>query len=133
MAVTRKSVRQAAALAVRDGRVCVVTSSSGKRWVLPKGCCEPGKSEGQIALQEAWEEAGLVGVLHREPVGSYLHRKAGGVFHVTVFLMRVTSAAGDWPERFRRRRVWLTPAGALSRITHPGLREVIRAALAARA
>ena len=65
---------------MRAGQVCLVTSSSGKRWVVPKGCMEPGKTAGELALQEAWEEAGLVGVLQPEPVGSYLYEKFGNSY-----------------------------------------------------
>src|SRR5262245_35293488 len=92
-------VRQAAALPVRSGQVCLVTSSSGKRWVIPKGMIDPGKTAADIALQEAWEEAGLVGVLQADPVGSYFYDKYGGTCHVTVYLLQVTGEADDWPER----------------------------------
>src|SRR5271166_7165657 len=92
-------IRQSAAIPLRDGQICLVTSRSGKRWVIPKGCLEPGMTAGEIALQEAWEEAGLSGVLQNEPVGSYIYEKAGATYHVTVFLMHVTDAADDWPER----------------------------------
>lgn len=121
-------VRQAAALALKQGRLCLVTSRSGKRWVVPKGCCEADRTAGWTALQEAWEEAGLQGTLQREPVGSYLYRKSGKTYHVTVFLMDVTAVAEDWPERLGRRRRWLLPESALERIEDHGLREVIRAA-----
>jgi 8-oxo-dGTP pyrophosphatase MutT (NUDIX family) len=104
-----------------------VTSSSGKRWVIPKGLIDPGKTAGEIALQEAWEEAGLVGMLHPEPVGSYLYAKYGGTCHVTVFLMQVAEAAEDWPERTLRQREWLSPAQAARQVDDPGLREMIRA------
>src|SRR5262245_5062915 len=106
-------ILQAAAIPVKAGQVCLVTSSSGKRWVIPKGIIDPGKTAGEIALQEAWEEAGLVGLLQLEPVGSYLYSKYGGTYHVTVFLMHVTEAADDWPERELRERDWLSPAQAL--------------------
>ena len=56
-----ESIRQAAALAIRRGRVCLITSRNGKRWVIPKGWIEPGQTAGETALQEAYEEAGLVG------------------------------------------------------------------------
>src|ERR1700678_3788563 len=92
-------LRQAAAIPIRAGQVCLVSSRSGKRWVIPKGCLEPGMTAGEIALQEAWEEAGLSGVLQQEPVGSYVYEKAGFTCHVTVFLMQVSAAADDWPER----------------------------------
>ena len=128
MASASDCIRQAAAVPVRGGRVCLVTSSSGSRWVVPKGHIEPDKTAGQIALQEAWEEAGLVGVLRPEPVGSYLYSKFNNLYHVTVFVMDVTEAAEDWPEAGVRRRVWLDPADAVARVQERGLRELIRAA-----
>jgi 8-oxo-dGTP pyrophosphatase MutT (NUDIX family) len=126
MATAPGVIRQAAAIPIRDGQICLVTSSSGKRWVIPKGCMEPDKTSGEIALQEAWEEAGLVGVLQAEPIGSYLYEKYDNLCHVTVFLMSVTQVADDWQERTIRQRVWLTPAQALLRIDDRGLRELLR-------
>src|SRR5437764_15025102 len=98
-----KKVEQAAAIALWKGRVCLVTSRSGKRWVVPKGCLESGKTADEIVLQEAWEEAGLVGEV-REPVGSYSYKKAGKRHAVTVFVMEVKKVVGKWPERERRSR-----------------------------
>jgi len=82
----------------------------------------------ELALQEAWEEAGLAGTLQPEPIGTYLYEKAGATCHVTVFLMTVTSAADDWPEQLVRERSWLTFAQALSRLEDEGLRELLRTA-----
>lgn len=126
MPITSESIDQAAAIPVKDGKVCLVTSRSGRRWVIPKGRLEPGKTAGQIALQEAWEEAGLTGALQPEPVGTYIYEKTGQTFHVTVFVMLVTNAADDWPERGMRKRIWLTPRQAIARVDEPGLRELIR-------
>ena len=129
MAIVTDTILQAAAIPWMDGKICLVTSRSGKRWVIPKGCFEPGKTSGEIALQEAWEEAGLVGTLQGQPVGSYLYEKFGNPHHVTVFNMRVTDATEDWPERTMRERSWLTMRQALDRIEDLGLREIIRVAL----
>jgi 8-oxo-dGTP pyrophosphatase MutT (NUDIX family) len=126
-------LRQAGAIPIRDGKVCVVSSRSGKRWVVPKGCLEPGKTSGEIALQEAWEEAGLVGILQPDPVGTYLYEKAGITCHVTVFVMRVTDEADDWPEREWRQRRWLNFAQAEQQLEDPGLRELVRGAATCRA
>ena len=125
MPSTSSITYQAAAIPWKAGNVCIVRSSSGKRWVVPKGCQEPGKTLAEVALSEAWEEAGLVGILQTEPVGSYLYEKWGGTYHVTVFLMSVTEAAEDYPECMLRERCWLTPAQALRRINDPGLRAVL--------
>jgi 8-oxo-dGTP pyrophosphatase MutT (NUDIX family) len=118
-------LRQAAALPMRDGEVCLVTSRNGKRWVAPKGCIEPGKTAGEIALQEAWEEAGLVGSLDPEPIGSYFYEKDGLTCHVMVFLMQVTGETEDWPERSFRQRRWSSSAKAALRVADPGLRALI--------
>lgn len=129
MANSAGFIRQAAALPVRNGRVCLVTSSNGRRWVIPKGLIEPGQTAGETALQEAWEEAGLVGTLLPEPVGSYLYEKNGGTCHVTVFLMQVSEVAQEWPERELRQRSWVGVGGALERIDDPGLADIVRLTL----
>ena len=127
------SILQAAAIPIRAGRVCLVLSSSGKRWIVPKERIERGQTAGETALQEAWEEAGLVGALQPEPVGSYLYAKAGARYHVTVFLMHVTEVTDDWPERAWRARRWLCPTRAIARVEEPGLRKLLRKAFAAAA
>jgi 8-oxo-dGTP pyrophosphatase MutT (NUDIX family) len=126
------SIRQAGAIPLKNGRLCLITSRNGKRWVIPKGLIEPGQTAGETALQEAWEEAGLVGTLDREPVGSYTYDKEGHTYHVTVYVMRVTEVAQDWQERDFRQRAWVSPVGAARRIEDAGLVEVLRAALSRR-
>jgi 8-oxo-dGTP pyrophosphatase MutT (NUDIX family) len=126
MATPDESIRQAGVLALRRGRVCLITSRNGRRWVIPKGWIEPGQTAGESALQEAWEEAGLLGALEREPIGSYLYEKEGQSYRVTVFLMKVTTVAQDWPERSFRERSWVTPAGFFDRIEDAGLAEIVR-------
>jgi 8-oxo-dGTP pyrophosphatase MutT (NUDIX family) len=129
MPSTSTWVQQAAAIPVKSGQVCLVTSSSGKRWVVPKGCIEAGMTAGESALAEAWEEAGLTGLLVPEPVGSYVYDKYGSTCLVTVFLMRVTGTAEDWPERALRERRWFSAAEASAQIEDRGLRALVRGAL----
>src|SRR5438128_5122849 len=87
MATVTEFIRQAAAIPIRDNQVCLITSSNGKRWIIPKGLIDPGHTAGESALQEAWEEAGLVGILSPHPVGSYVYEKWGCTCHVTAFRM----------------------------------------------
>jgi 8-oxo-dGTP pyrophosphatase MutT (NUDIX family) len=131
MGVDSSAVRQAAVLAYRSGRVCLVLSGGGKRWVLPKGHIERRQTAGEAALQEAWEEAGLVGSLAREPLGTYLYEKCDQTFHVTVFRMQVTQVAREWPERQRRVRRWVRPSRILHHVDEAGLCHLLQA-LAAR-
>ena len=120
-------VRQAGVVPMRAGQVCLVTSRSGKRWVVPKGNMEPGKPAGEIGLQEAWEEAGLVGLLRQEPLGSYFYEKMGQLCHVIVFQLDVMDQVDHYPEAGLRQRIWLPLPQALQHLDDPGLKDILRA------
>src|SRR6266571_527756 len=123
MTITPGALQQAAAIPVRLGQVCLISSRNGKRWVIPKGCLEPGKTSSEIALQEAWGETGLVGMLQSDPVGSYLFEKNWLSSHVLVYLLNVTETRDHWPEETIRERCWVGPGEAVARIDDRGLRE----------
>ena len=121
-------MNQSAAIPVRNGRVCMVTSRSGRRWVFPKGQIDPGHTPSETALLEAWEEAGLVGTLDPDPIGNYVYEKFDTLHHVLVFRMSVIEVHDVWPERDLREREWLTIAEAMERVEESGLRELLRRA-----
>ena len=58
---------QAAALAFRDQKICLVTTRSGKGLIIPKGHVPVDTSPAELAAREAWEEAGLIGQIARRP------------------------------------------------------------------
>jgi 8-oxo-dGTP pyrophosphatase MutT (NUDIX family) len=120
-------VRQAAAIPLKDGLVCMVTSRSGRRWVLPKGRIEVKQSAGDAATTEAWEEAGVRGRLTDLPVGSYEYEKWDRPHHVHVFVLHVETVIDQWPERNLRTREWVTPEEAIARIEEPELRALVAA------
>lgn len=117
---------QAASISIFEGKICLVTSKKGKRWVIPKGSISKGKSAPETALIEAWEEAGLTGKLEQNPLGTYSYAKSGLSFLVTVFLMRVTSVAEVFPERRVRLRKWVTLFEAFSLIQEKDLQDLLQ-------
>jgi 8-oxo-dGTP pyrophosphatase MutT (NUDIX family) len=119
-------LNQAGVIPIYDGRLFMVTSRSGRRWVFPKGQIDPRHTPGEAALIEAWEEAGLVGTIDPEPVGSYIYEKLGSTFHVMLFLMRVSEVRDVWPERGFRDRAWVTAEDAMDRVDEPSLRQLLR-------
>jgi len=58
-----------------DIRVCLITSRGTKRWIIPKGWPKPPFEPYEQAAREAEEEAGLVGEISTDPIGSYTYRK----------------------------------------------------------
>lgn len=119
-------VRQAAAIPIRDGKVCLITSRSRRRWVVPKGHIEVHQSPREAAELEAWEEAGLIGTISDESIGSYEYEKYGRRHVVSVYLLDVSQAKSDWPERSQRNREWLSPADAAGRIEEEKLQVMVR-------
>jgi 8-oxo-dGTP pyrophosphatase MutT (NUDIX family) len=118
-------IPQAAALALHDGRVCLVTAKSGWRWVLPKGKIEPGQTARDAAQAEAWEEAGLLGAASSSPIGNYSYTKFESEYEVEVYRLEVTTIRNKWPEHRRRDRQWFTPQEAANLIHEPELRQIL--------
>lgn len=103
----------------RSGRVRVlmVTSRDSGRWVMPKGWPMDGKKPWRAAEIEALEEAGALGAIGSEPIGTYDYHKRlpGGQAvpcRVTVYPMIVEKLKRDWKERHQRRRRWFSPKKA---------------------
>src|SRR5689334_3098238 len=111
-----------------DGQtlVMLVTSRETRRWVIPKGNPEKGLAPHELAAKEAYEEAGLVGEVGREPVGRYryLKRLRGEKTmpcEVEVFPLAVGRQLDDWPGKGRRETRWFTPAEAATLVGEGGL------------
>ena len=112
--------------------ILVITSLTSQRWIIPKGWLEADMTPPQAAEREAFEEAGVIGMVAARPRGSFHYlkgRKDGGgtPCRVDVFDLHVTGQKDDWPEKGRRRMAWLTPAEAATRVSEPGLRQMLRA------
>lgn len=112
--------RQAAVIPyrIRNERieVALVTTSNGKRWIVPKGSIDEGERPRDAAIREAEEEAGLRGIVARTPLGRYRHVNGDGSYRVVVYLMRVTRVRGRWLEQKRRRRRWMKVRKAAARV-----------------
>ena len=113
-------------------QVLLITSSSGKRWVIPKGIIEPGLSAWASAAKEALEEAGVEGLVYPTPMGTYERQKWGGTCTVELFLMEVDAIRETWPEAFRQRR-WVSVDEAVALVEEEALKHFLRSAPAFRA
>jgi phosphohistidine phosphatase len=111
----------------RRGRLelLMVTSTNGKRWIIPKGVKELHLSPRNSAVKEALEEAGVRGKVSRTAIGNYQYRKWGGICTVQVFVMRVSEVLQVWEEDFRERR-WFSHREALYRVEEKELQQIIR-------
>ncbi|MGB6867477.1 MAG: NUDIX hydrolase, partial [Candidatus Aminicenantaceae bacterium] len=106
-------------------QILLITSRSGKRWVIPKGIIEPDLSPIESAQKEAYEEAGVSGKICGKAVGTYTYNKWGGTCTVKVFLLKVEETIEDWPESYFRTREWMSVEEAVKRIDEAKLKEII--------
>jgi 8-oxo-dGTP pyrophosphatase MutT (NUDIX family) len=79
-----------------------------------------------MAAREAFEEAGVVGKVEKEPIGSYIYTKRLSAkksveCNVDVFLLKVEQDLKDWPERSQRQKEWMSPSKAALQISESGL------------
>lgn len=129
------AVRQVAALCYRTKprvEVLLVTSRETKRWVTPKGWPMKDRPDYAAAATEAFEEAGVDGVIGETPIGTYGYdktMKSGAIRPVEADLypLQVIKEREDWPERAERTRGWFTPEEAAAAVQEEDLGDLIRA------
>jgi 8-oxo-dGTP pyrophosphatase MutT (NUDIX family) len=121
--------KQSAAVPFRvmDDRVEVllITSRGRKRWIVPKGVIDLGKTAAESAANEAFEEAGVRGQISAQPVGEYSYEKWGGTCRVKVFLLEVETVLDEWPEQKERAREWMTIERAAELLREEELKRVV--------
>jgi 8-oxo-dGTP pyrophosphatase MutT (NUDIX family) len=98
----------------------LVKTSSGK-WTFPKGNLNPSVSPSQSAALEAFEEAGVKGVIAERHFGSYLDAKRtlgdderSRQIRVVAYLLEVHSTV--LPEESGRKPTWFTAQDAKLRL-----------------
>lgn len=126
--------RQVAALCYRTAprlEILLVTSRETRRWVTPKGWPMKGRSDHAAAAVEAFEEAGVDGVVAEQPLGTFGYDKvlkSTEIRAVTAALypLEVVILRDDWPEKGQRERRWFTPTEAAEAVQEPELAALIR-------
>lgn len=115
--------------------VLLITSRDSGRWVIPKGRPMRGHKPHQVVRREAWEEAGVRGVVHKSPCGRFHYLKTlpqGGLAPclVQVHVLDVASLALTFPEMAERRLQWFCPRDAAAAVKEPELAAILLGATA---
>jgi 8-oxo-dGTP pyrophosphatase MutT (NUDIX family) len=111
--------------------IMLVTSRTTGRWIIPKGWPMKRKTPYAAAAREALEEAGVVGHIDKQPIGSFSHKKLlkqgeEVVCEVQVFPLEVRHQRKTWPDKGKREVQWFSPAEAAKTVTEPVLGKIIR-------
>jgi 8-oxo-dGTP pyrophosphatase MutT (NUDIX family) len=111
-------------------QIMLLTSRETHRWVIPKGWPMKGRKPAEVASQEAYEEAGLIGqVVGKRPIGNFHYQKRLAkraiICEVRVFLFRVEHQLDNWPEKGERVSKWVDAKEAAALVEEGGLAEII--------
>lgn len=119
---------------VLDGElsVCLITSRGTRRWIIPKGWPKPPLQPYEQAAREALEEAGLIGEIAADPIGSYTYRKrlhflASVDCRVLVYPLLVRAQRAHWPEQDERELTWVSAPKAAGMVNEPELGRLLAA------
>ncbi|MBB3963040.1 NUDIX hydrolase [Rhizobium metallidurans] len=110
--------------------ILLVSSRETGRWIIPKGWMKLDRAPYEQAAAEAWQEAGVIGLVERRPFGyfSYLKQWADGTRSptiVSVFLLLMERLVNGFREESERRREWVSTTEAARRVQEPELRTLI--------
>jgi 8-oxo-dGTP pyrophosphatase MutT (NUDIX family) len=110
-------------------QICLVTSRTRKRWILPKGWPMHKQTPAAAAATEAYEEAGLRGIAQDICLGVYSYVKPLGNMTAPIVAMvyplHVQQVLTDWPEKRQRRRKWFTLEKAAKKLEEPALKKIV--------
>ena len=112
----------------RKLHLLLITSSSGNRWILPKGRQEPDMTPHEVAVMEAVEEAGVLGTL-RQDLRTRCRMSDGR--YLQLYAMKISKLLKSWPEMNVRRRRLFPLSDALEIIIDPGVTRAVRRLAAA--
>ena len=101
----------------------LITSSSGNRWIFPKGRQEPDMTSHEVAMMEAVEEAGVLGTI-RQDLRTRCQMSDGRFLQL--YAMKISKLLKSWPEENVRRRRLFPFSDALEMIGDPGLAKAVR-------
>jgi len=122
---TVKISEQSGVLPIAGDMVVLITARGSGRWIIPKGYIEKGMTPAESAAKEAWEEAGVVGKVTDELIGTYRYRRPSGMFDVKVYPLEVESVLDRWDEMHVRRRKIVTPREALDMVCNKQLAGIL--------
>jgi len=106
-------------------KIILITSRSGKKWILPKGFIDEGLTPSESAIKEAFEEAGVTGTVSETPAGFYNYTRQMKDYRVLLFPMKTENVNNKWPESSERERIIISLKSLKDYINDSGIISII--------
>lgn len=112
-------------------QILLISSRRRQRPIVPKGWPQPGCTLAQSAINEVFEEAGVIGTAEPYPFATYNYQKdyafskATGLIDVELFKVKFIEQATEWPEKNQRESCWLAPKDAAQLVDNQQLKDIL--------
>ncbi|KAG1370250.1 Nudix hydrolase 18, mitochondrial [Cocos nucifera] len=114
--------------------VLMISSPNRDDLVFPKGGWENDETAAQAACREAWEEAGVRGIISETYLDSWIFRSKSrqnscspeGTCKGYIFALNVTEELPCWPEQASHKRRWVQVREAFKLCRYEWMREALR-------
>jgi len=104
-------------------KIVLITKSSSKGWIVPKGNDIDHLSRPKVAAREAFEEAGLIGKVKTK---YWVEVRMDKKQVLRLYLMHVKKVLSHWPEKQKRKRRITTIVKAMSTVRNVKLGKAIK-------
>ena len=113
-----------------DVEILLISCRGRGDWIIPKGWPMGGETPAKSAATEALQEAGVEGKLSDKVLGFYSYTKKHDGDNlpcvVAVFPLLVKDLLKKYPEKGERKRRWVSQKKAVSLVSEPELRRLIK-------
>ena len=99
----------------------LIVSTKNGNWGLPKGNLMKKLGSKGTALQEAYEEAGIIGSVVDQKISAKIKGK-----QMAFYPMEVKNELAVWPESEWRQRKWIRSNEAKDYLNHGSLRSILK-------
>lgn len=96
-------------------QIIIITSTSGKSWILPKGHPENHLNKSQVAELETYEEAGVKGTIINSKLRKEFKRDEDNM--LIIYPLLIKDILDTWPEQDIRERRLVSIKKALNLVT----------------
>ena len=110
-----------------EPEILLISRRRSKKWGIPKGRVEPHLNFSELAAQEAFEEAGVVGYVTPNAVGMFRERRRSKTelnrqsIKVWIYLFKIVKTLRKWPEMQKRQTRWASCEIAAQQFREPVL------------
>ncbi|MDC7226264.1 MAG: NUDIX domain-containing protein [Spirochaetales bacterium] len=95
--------------------IIVTARKHPNRWIFPKGQPENDKHDREVAINEAFEEAGIIGTIKGKAI-KITHEKMGRRVEYKLYPFKISKICRRWPEKKVRKRRFIKPEKALKQL-----------------